>query len=198
MQTQSEQIGKVAEALSKAQSTMLEAKEDAKNPFFKSNYADLTSVWRACKKSLTDNGLAVTQPTVCIDGQLYLATKIIHSGSGEWLQGFYPIYLPKQDPQAVGSAITYARRYSLASMVGVHKEGEDDDAEEAMRKEVINETQLKDLIKSIGSDEEAKDIILKRFSVKAFNEIPKDRYGTMMVWLENRKKETSNGKASVA
>src|SRR3990167_1868809 len=189
--TQSEHVGKLAEALSKAQSSMTEAKEDSKNPFFKSNYADLTSIWRACKDSLSTNGLAISQVTGFMEGQLFLVTTLIHS-SGEWMKGYYPLYLAKQDPQAVGSAITYARRYALAAIVGVCKEGEDDDAENAQDrkapKELINDEQLKSLIKAVGSDVEAKDIILKRFSAKAFNEIPKENFATMMTWLENRAK----------
>ena len=199
--TQSENVGKLAEALSKAQSSMTEAKEDSKNPFFKSNYADLTSVWRACKDSLSNNGLAISQVTGFMEGQLFLVTTLIHS-SGEWMKGYYPLYLSKQDPQAVGSAITYARRYALAAIVGVCKEGEDDDAEKAQDrkapKEMISDDQLKQLIKAVGTDTEAKDIILKRFSVKAFNEIPKESFATMMTWLETRAKEKANGKTRVA
>lgn len=199
--TQSEHIGKLAEALSKAQSSMTEAKEDSKNPFFKSNYADLTSVWRACKDSLSTNGLAISQVTGFMEGQLFLVTTLIHS-SGEWMKGYYPLYLAKQDPQAVGSAITYARRYALAAIVGVCKEGEDDDAEKAQNraapKEMISDEQLKTLIKNVGTDNEAKDIILKRFGVKAFNEIPKENFATMMTWLETRMKEKANGKTRVA
>jgi len=199
--TQSESIGKLAEALAKAQSTMVEAKEDSKNPFFKSNYADLTSIWRACKESLTTQGLSISQVTGFVDGQVFLVTTLLHS-SGEWMKGFYPLYLGKQDPQAVGSAITYARRYALAAIVGVCKEGEDDDAEKAQDrkapKELITDEQLKSLIKAVGSDTEAKDIILKRFAAKAFNEIPKENFATMMTWLETRAKEKANGKTRVA
>lgn len=199
--SQSREIGKLVEALAKAQNTMEEAKEDSKNPFFKSNYADLTSVWRACKNSLSTNGLAISQTTAFMGGQLFLVTTLAHS-SGEWMKGYYPLYLSKQDPQAVGSAITYARRYALAAIVGVCKEGEDDDAEKAQDrkapKELITDEQLKQLIKTVGTDLEAKDIILKRFGAKAFNEIPKENFATMMTWLETRMKEKANGKTRVA
>jgi hypothetical protein len=198
MQTSSETIGKLGEALSKAQATMLEAKEDAKNPFFKSNYADLTSVWRACRKSLTENGLCVSHSTILQGEEIFLVTKLIHS-SGEWIGGYYPLMLAKRDPQSMGSAITYAKRYALAAIVGVCVEGEDDDAEKSMdRKETISDEQLKLIIKSIGSDTEAKDIILKRFSAKAFSEIPRDSFATIMNWLETRNKEKANGKTRVA
>lgn len=195
---QSESLGKLAEALAKAQSTMGEAKEDSKNPFFKSNYADLTSVWRACRKSLTDNGLSVVQTTDLRDDKILVYTTLIHT-SGEYMRGCLPLLLTKNDPQTMGSALTYARRYTLAAIVGVCKEGEDDDAEQAtVRKEYINDDQIKQLIKTIGTDNEAKDIVLKRFNAKAFSEIPKDNFATMMTWLESRAKEKANGKTRVA
>lgn len=198
MTMQSESLGKLAEALAKAQSTMEEAKEDSKNPFFKSNYADLTSVWRACRKSLTDNGLSVVQTTDLRDDKITVVTTLIHS-SGEWMKGCLPLVLTKNDPQTMGSALTYARRYALAAIVGVCKEGEDDDAEQATtRKETINDDQIKQLIKTIGTDTEAKDIILKRFNAKAFSDIPKDNFATMMTWLESRTKEKASGKTRVA
>jgi len=197
-QISSENIGKLAEALAKAQSTMQEAKQDAKNPFFKSNYADLTSVWRACRRSLTENGLSISHSTMLSDGEIILVTTLLHS-SGEWQRGYYPLMLAKRDAQSMGSAITYAKRYALAAMVGVCAEGEDDDAEATMdRKASISDDQLKLLIKSIGDNTEAKDIILKRFSAKALNEIPKDSFATVMNWLETQNKEKANGKTRVA
>lgn len=195
---QSEHIGKLAEALAKAQSTMGEAKEDSKNPFFKSTYADLTSIWRACKKSLADNGLSVVQTTDMHEDKVVVLTTLLHS-SGEWMKGRMPLYLTKFDAQSLGSAITYARRYALAAIVGVCKEGEDDDAEKAQdRKEMVSDEQIKHLIKVIGTDLEAKDIILKRFSAKAFSEIPKESFATIMSWIETRAKEKANGKTRVA
>lgn len=198
MMMQSESLGKLAEALAKAQSTMEEAKEDSKNPFFKSNYADLTSVWRACRKSLTDNGLSVIQTTDIREDKILVVTTLMHS-SGEWMKGCLPLLLSKNDAQSMGSAITYARRYALAAIAGVCKEGEDDDAEQAtVRRENIKDDQIQQLIRAVGSDTEAKDIILKRFSAKAFSDIPKDSFATVMSWLESRAKEKANGKTRVA
>lgn len=197
-QTTSESLGKLAEALSKAQATMQEAKEDSKNPFFKSNYADLTSVWRACRKSLTENGLAVSHSTIFENGEIILVTMLMHS-SGEFMKGYFPLMLAKKDAQAVGSAITYAKRYALAAIVGVCVEGEDDDAEKSMdRKELINPQQQVELGKKIEGDRDAVEIILKRFGVKSLGEIPKDNFVTVMNWVETRAKERANGKTRVA
>ena len=197
--TQSDQIGKLAEALSKAQSSMTEAKEDSKNPFFKSNYADLTSIWRACKDSLSTNGLAISQVTGFMEGQLFLVTTLIHS-SGEWMKGYYPLYLSKQDPQAVGSAITYARRYALAAIVGVCKEGEDDDAEKAQDrkapKELISDEQLKSIIKAVGNDAEAKDMILKRNFGKFSEEELKNIAGRLSYLLPEARRAGRDAEAA--
>lgn len=120
----SEQINELAAALAKAQGQIKGAVKDAQNPFFKSQYADLESVWGAIRKPLADNGLAVTQPVVGSE----LHTYLIHA-SGQWIQSVYPIVAKDNSPQAIGSSITYARRYSLAAMVGVYQT--DDDAEGA-------------------------------------------------------------------
>lgn len=123
-------IGKLATALSKAQGQLSTAKKDSDNPFFKSKYADLESVWEACREALTTNKLAVIQTPEMIDGKLCLVSMLTHS-SGEWIRSELPLMLAKQDPQSMGSAITYARRYALASLVGVVQS--DDDGEAAMK-----------------------------------------------------------------
>lgn len=128
----SEQIDKIAGALSKAQGEMSFAKKDATNLFFKSKYADLASVWSACRDVLSKNGLAVVQTTLPTDGKtISVRTLLIHS-SGQWFRGTLTMLPTKIDPQAIGSCLTYARRYALASIVGVSPE--DDDAETATDK----------------------------------------------------------------
>lgn len=128
-----ESIGKLALALSKAQGMMRGAKKDADNPFFKSKYADLASVWDACREPLAANELSVAQPTEIIDGNLVVKTILMHS-SGESITGILPVMVgEKATAQQVGSAITYCRRYSLASMIGVAPE--DDDGNEASKSE---------------------------------------------------------------
>ena len=123
---QSETIGKLAEALAKAQGSMSAAAMDGNNPHFRSRYATLTSVWDACRKPLTDNGLSVVQAfRVDDNGLLLLVTKLCHT-SGEWMVSEYPVTPTKNDPQGLGSAVTYARRYTLSSLVGVVADDDDD------------------------------------------------------------------------
>jgi len=125
----SESIKNLAVALVKAQKEMGGAVKDSKNPFFKSNYADLTSVIMAIKEPFSNAGLAYTQFPVSEDGRVGVVTRLMHE-SGEWLEHSYTLPTVKNDPQAAGSAITYARRYALQSIAGIPTA--DDDAESAM------------------------------------------------------------------
>jgi hypothetical protein len=111
--------------MAKAQAEIKAALKDSKNPHFKSSYADLTSVWDACRTALTKNGLSVVQIPGFDANDVWLETMILHS-SGESLSGRYPLRPSQQTPQGYGSALTYARRYSLAAMVGVVADEDDD------------------------------------------------------------------------
>ena len=126
MQTSTE-INELAAALSKAQGEITGALKDSANPFFKSKYADLASCWDACRAPLAKNGLSVVQGMDVSDGHLYLKTRLLHA-SGQWVDSTTPI-TPKDDtPQAMGSALTYARRYALTAMVGVAQVDDDGNA----------------------------------------------------------------------
>jgi hypothetical protein len=121
----SETIGKLAEALAKAQPEMGNAAFDAINPHFKSKYATLASVRDAVTMPLAANGLAIVQLTSEGDGKMIVHTRLMHS-SGEWIESAYPIINDVNKPQAMGSALTYARRYSLASICSIASEQDDD------------------------------------------------------------------------
>jgi hypothetical protein len=124
METSTE-IGKLAEALAKAQGEIKGAAKDSTNPHYRSKYADLASVWDACRAALTKNGLSVVQlPDTTADG-VFLHTTLAHS-SGQWMRGTMPVRPVQDTPQGLGSALTYARRYSLAAMVGVAPDDDDD------------------------------------------------------------------------
>lgn len=128
----SDSIVKIGAALLKAQKLMGGAAKGASNPFFKSKYADYGAVLEACKSELNDNGVVILQPLVTIEGRNYVETTLVHE-SGEWLSSEVEIICSKQnDPQAFGSAITYARRYGLQSLVALP--AEDDDGESAMNR----------------------------------------------------------------
>ena len=120
----SESIKHLATALGKAQAEMSAAKKSAKNPFFKSKYANLEEVIHCIKEPFADNGLSFVQFPVAEDGMAGVETILMHE-SGEWISGVFMLKCSKNDPQGMGSAITYARRYGLQSAVGVPSEDDD-------------------------------------------------------------------------
>jgi hypothetical protein len=125
---QSESIAALAASLSKAQASVEGAVKGKINPAFKNKYADLASVWDACREALTENGLSVIQsPGPIADGRMEMTTMLLHA-SGEWVRGSLTIPLGKVDAQAYGSATTYARRYALAAFVGVAPDDDDGNA----------------------------------------------------------------------
>ncbi len=127
----SDTITKLSAALVKAQSHIGAATKGTSNPFFKSKFASLGEVMEAVKDPLLDQGISILQPVGRTDdGRTYVETLLIHE-SGEWISDQMLVSPTKaNDPQAQGSAISYARRYSLQSMLFVP--AVDDDGESAM------------------------------------------------------------------
>ena len=123
-------IKELAGALTKAQGQIVGAVKDAANPFFRSAYADMQSVWDAIRKPLTDNGLSIVQAPLTDGDKVGVETMLLHE-SGEFLVSTLWMTPVKNDPQAIGSAITYARRYALQAVAGVASIEEDDDGEGA-------------------------------------------------------------------
>jgi len=123
--SQSESINELAAAIVKAQLALVPAAKDHVNPFFKSKYADLPTVWEAAAP-FRDNGIAITQsPMDAPDEYIVLDTQLSHT-SGQWMRSRLKIRVAKNDPQGYGSALTYARRYALGSMTGIVTEEDDD------------------------------------------------------------------------
>jgi hypothetical protein len=125
--TTSDAINEIAAALAKAQAEMGGAIKDSANPFFKSKYADLSSVREAVNGPLTKHGIAVVQSPSTQGAVVSVATMLIHT-SGQWIRGEVGCTAKDDSPQAVGSAITYLRRYALQSFAGVAPEDDDGEA----------------------------------------------------------------------
>ena len=128
---QSENITDLAKALLNVQRTVQPVTKDAENPFTKSWYASLNSIMDACRDALIENGIWLCQYPVPVEqpNALGLVTKLTHAESGQWQSSLAVVPLPKADPQGMGSAMTYARRYALTAMLGMVTE--DDDGEGA-------------------------------------------------------------------
>lgn len=145
---QSETIGELTEALSKVQGKLSHAKKDSANPFFKSKYADLESVWDACRDLLAANGLSIMQfPGEYIDGTMSMTTMLAHS-SGEWIGQEMSMPIVKPDPHGIASAITYMRRLSVAAVIGVVP-GDDDDGNAASGVQSKSSPSMKSIAKDI-------------------------------------------------
>ncbi len=139
--SQSDQIDQLATALAAAQAVMSHATKNLTNPHFQNRYADLAAIVEAVREPLAKNGLSFTQtmgnrylPDGNGNGMVFFAlvTTLLHK-SGQWISSDYP--LPSgAKPQELGSALTYARRYSLSSICGIASE-EDDDAEAASKRD---------------------------------------------------------------
>lgn len=125
---QSDTLTELSAALAKAQSALKAAPFNRTNPHFKNKYADLASVLDTIRKPLADQGLSLTQTTEMRGGTFCLITTLRHT-SGQWLASEYPLPQTAR-PQELGSALTYARRYSLSAIACIAAD-EDDDAEGA-------------------------------------------------------------------
>lgn len=128
----SEETGEIAAALAAAQAKFeavgkdKTAKIDSAKGKYQYTYADLASILAAVRKPLSENGLAVVQVITWGEGHSWLVTRLLHS-SGQSIESTYP--LREYDrPQEMGSALTYARRYSLTALLGIAAEEDDDGA----------------------------------------------------------------------
>jgi hypothetical protein len=130
----SDSLNELATALSKAQALMEPATKDQSNPFFKSNYADLASVWKACRGPLSANGLSVTQLASTDGPKVTIITMLLHS-SGQYISSELSMQADKITPQGIGSAITYARRYALSAIVGISAEDDDGNSASGLKVE---------------------------------------------------------------
>ena len=201
MRTESEELDQLFTALAKAQMDMEVAKTDQSNPFFKSKYADLTSIVKASRPFLAKNGLAVIQRVLNGNG-LTLVTRLCHS-SGQWMESKMPINPPKADVQSLGSYITYLRRYSYAALVGVVAAEEDDDGEVAMVADRvkdatkkanpnISKAQLQVLSQELEGYEEVLESLLNGFEISKLADLKAKHYTKCM----NRIQEIKRAKES--
>lgn len=130
----SEMIQDLSKAMSLMQGQIKPAIRDCVNSHFKSKYANIESVWEAIRDPMTANGLTVWQDLTTEEKSVSVTTRVVHS-SGQWVE-FGPLKVPlsKMDAHGVGSASSYAKRYSLCAALGVVSGDEDDDANAAVSK----------------------------------------------------------------
>lgn len=200
---QSEQINELAGALAKAQGTMKSASKDGLNPHFKSKYATLDSIWEAIKEPLSQNGLSISQLISQESDTTVMTTLLMHS-SGQWIRSTVPVIAGKPTPQALGSSISYMRRYSLAAIVGVTV-GDDDDASEAQSHyssppqrhyqatleqasvEYMSEAQKEQIESLLIDDQQIYNNLLSAYKVKDLMQIPAKHYDSIIRNIKTKK-----------
>jgi hypothetical protein len=122
-------VGELAKALSAAQGEITAASKDKRNPHFNSKYADLASVWEACRGPLTKHGLSVVQLPLTAGDMVGVSTTLMHA-SGQWIRGSLWGKPERPGPQALVSCVTYFRRTALAAVAGVAPDDDDGNAAE--------------------------------------------------------------------
>jgi hypothetical protein len=184
MQT-SENINELAAALAVAQGQMGGAIKGADNPFFKSKYADLGSVIAAAKDPLAENGLSYVQFPFSINGEVGVTTRLMHS-SGQWLESMFSIPAPKTDAHTYGSLVTYCRRFSLQSVLGIPAEDDDGNAVTQAAKTLINTgqaTSLKAMLEITDTDEKK---FLKAYKAESIEQFTLDQFKHAVPLLEKK------------
>lgn len=181
-----------AKAFIAAQKATEAVKKASSNPAFKSRYADLSVVVEAVIPALNASGIAVIQ-SPSFDGELvHVATTLIHE-SGSSVTGVLAMRPTKADPQGVGSAITYGRRYSLLAMTGAAPEDDDGNAASQPSNDrpgpVVTQDQadtLQALAEDVGADLPK---FLKYFGVTALKAVPAAKYAAAVAALEAKRKQ---------
>jgi hypothetical protein len=126
----SDNVDIVLEKLMKAKQEIGTVKKDSKNPFHKSNYASLNAYIDASEQHLLNNGLILVQAGNGSFTEPVMVSTLIHPASGQWIKSYFPILNPKSDSQGLGASVTYMRRYSISTLLGLVSE--DDDGETAV------------------------------------------------------------------
>lgn len=150
----SEQINELAKALADFQSEVKDPSKDKENPYFKSKYVALDGVLQTVRPVLAKHGLSVMQLPTSDETAVTVTTLLMHS-SGQFIESEpFKVLLTKKDAQAAGSALTYARRYSLSSVLGIAWDDDDDGdsiAETNVTKELLAEIQELAQVKNVDN-----------------------------------------------
>jgi hypothetical protein len=185
---QSENINDLVAALSKAQGDIESAVYDKKNPHFKSSYASYDAIREVCRIPLAKNSLAITHLLDMYEGKRVLVTQLSHA-SGQWMRSFVVLPQERETPQAMGSAITYSKRYALSAFLAIGTD-EDDDGEKAEEpyREILSEEEKKKIISCCEGDSALMDKIVKSYGKKQLRDIPSSEFEVIIQRITAYKK----------
>jgi hypothetical protein len=189
---QSDQINELISALSKAQAEIESAVYDKKNPHFKNNYSSYDAIREACRLPLAKNNLAITHLLDMQENKRVLITQLSHS-SGQWMRSFVTMPQEKETPQAMGSAITYSKRYALSAFLAIGSD-EDDDGEKAEtpykeENKPITEAQKNEILSLCNGDLDLVHRILKAYRVSKVQDIKTSDLPTIIKHLKTKKEK---------
>lgn len=181
----------ISAALVKAQREFGPALKTSSNPHFKSRYADLAACVEAVIDALNNNGIALIQQTHESDGGVIVETTFVHESGELFSAGRLSVPAAKQDPQGYGSALTYARRYSLMAACGIAPEDDDGNAatasvqsRQAPKTVGTNEIDaITKLAKAVGVELSA---ILEAYGVSTINQIPLSKTAEIITRLQKK------------
>jgi hypothetical protein len=183
-------------ALAKAQGKMKPAAFNRTNPHFKTKYADLTSCMEACRQPLAEHSLAIYHHCETVNDKLMLVTTLHHT-SDQWIKSFFPLNPANMTSQAIGSAMTYAKRYNLSCLLGMVSDDENDDDGEASQGRGVEKPLPKvssTQISVIKKFEEKLDVECKEklyswlkscFKVVCLEELPAQSFSKVFTQFEN-------------
>jgi hypothetical protein len=188
----SERIDAISAALAKAQGQMANPGKTATNPHFKSQYADLSAGLKAVRTALSANAIAIVQTTRMEADVLMLRTALAHA-SGQWIGSEWPVVKLPSPPQVIGSALTYARRYSLFALTGIAGDDDDDgNAASGKGKEdddpLIDAAQLAQVQELLTETKSNLEIFFDTLGVSTFSDMSVKHYQRALVLLNEKKR----------
>jgi len=169
-------IKQIASALVKAQKSFAPALKSATNPHFKSKYADLAACVEAVVDALNSEGIMLIQKTHDCESGIKVETVFLHESGEEVSAGILHVPAPKHDPQGYGSALTYARRYSLMAACGIAPEDDDGNRATAASNAKITPEQAVSLKMRIDSTESDLAKFCQAMRVRSLTDLPASQY----------------------
>jgi hypothetical protein len=186
-------IDAISAALAKAQGQMANPSKGAVNPHFKSQYADLSAGLNAIRAALSANSIAIVQQTRMDDDMLMLHTMLSHA-SGQWIGSLWPVVKLPAAPQVIGSALTYARRYTLFALAGIAGENDDDDGNAATDKykdeggPLIDADQLAQIRELLAETESNVGVFFLTLGCVGFSDMTVPQYRKGLALLNEKKR----------
>lgn len=186
----SENIDQLANALSLFQGEVIDANKDRKGYNYK--YSDLSQILEIARPLMSKHGLSITQFPGNANNKVTVESVLMHK-SGQWMSSIIEMSVPEQKgmnlAQAAGSIITYARRYSLASIIGITQS--DNDASTSIPVKKISEQQIGQIVELIANDETLRNNLLRWGQITKIEDLIESKYQEAIHRIQLYKQKTN-------